>query len=151
MANLAELVNYEKEYPVEIVNHVTREPLGITINVVSKDSKRVTNALRDWQLNQIEDDAANDRSEEKSLREKLDALEAHGVETLVACISSWDWGDNEFDHIKGAGPASEEDKRYLVGHANAGWLIVQIAEAIHNIENFMQPLPKNARTGSKKT
>lgn len=150
MANLAELVTYEKEYPIEIVNHVTREPLGITINVVSKDSKRVTNALRDWQAAKWDADAKANKTED-SAKDRLEYIEAHGVETLVACISSWDWGDNEFDHIKGAGAASDEDKRYLVGHANAGWMIVQIAEAVHKIENFMQPSQTNARRGSKKT
>lgn len=150
MANLSEVVTYEKEYPVEIVDHLTREKIGIRINVISKDSKRVVSALRDWQAEKW-DDAAVKGDKEDTAKEKLQYIEDHGTETLIACISSWDWGEHSFDHISGAGEASDADKRYLVTHPNAGWIVLQIAAQVNNIENFTQPLRGSARNGSKKT
>lgn len=150
MANLATLVDYEKEYPINIVNHVTGEPLGITINVVSKDSRRVVNALRDWQARKFDEAARSDKREETSA-DRLKFIEEHGTETLIASISSWDWGEHSFEHINGSGVPSEDDKRFLVGHPNAGWILTQIAEGAHKIENFMQESPRRAQRGSKKT
>ena len=153
MADLSKVIDYEKTYPIKIKTP-DGEDLGITINVVSKDSKRVVSALRDFQAD-VWDAAVSagvaEEQVEETWREKLKRIESHGIATIIACIDSWDWGDHNFEHISGSGPASYADREFMVRHANSQWIVDQIAGPVNALENFSQPLPKSARSGSKKT
>lgn len=141
MANMASAVEYDRLYPVAIKNPYG-EDTGIVINVVSKDSKRVVDALR------------------KAQSDYWSAIAAGGVDvaapdieriTLVNCIVSWDWGSESWDHIEGSGDASLADREYLIDHPNAKWIKDNVAVGTANIENFTQPSLKSVRRGSKKT
>lgn len=140
MANLSAMVEYDRLYPIKVKNPYG-EDTGIVINVVSKDSRRVVDALRKAQ------------GEYWSALARGDAADVPDVEyiTLLHCIDSWDWGEHEWDHIKGSGPASLEDREYILKHPNAKWVKDNIAAGTANLENFSQPSQKIARRGSKKT
>lgn len=145
MADLSTAVEYDRVYPVNCKTPDGSES-GLVVNVVSKDSKRVVKALRDAQsaywaalASAKPEDAAN--------------VMPPDVErvVLINCIDSWDWGEHSFAHISGSGPASLEDREFVIDHPNTKWIRDSIVEGCANIENFSQPLPKSARSGSKKT
>lgn len=140
MANLSALVEYDRLYPIKVINPIGEET-GIVVNVVSKDSRRVVDALRKAQGDYW---SALSRGEDAKMPD---------VEyiTLLNCIDSWDWGEHEWDHIKGSGVASLEDREYIMNHPNAKWIKDNIAAGTANIENFTQPSQKIVRRGLKKT
>ena len=145
MADLSTAVEYDRVYPVKCKTPDGSES-GLIVNVVSKDSKRVVKALRDAQsaywaalASTKPEDAAN--------------VMPPDVErvVLINCIDSWDWGEHSFAHISGSGPASLEDREFVIDHPNTKWIRDSIVEGCANIENFSQPLLKSARSGLKKT
>lgn len=154
MADISTLIEYEREHPINIKNPVTGDDMGITINLISKESRRVVAALRDLQgriWDRLGAEALiSDEQSDITMVEKLRRIEEHGAVTLSAAISSWDWGENTFEHISGSGPASYEDAEFLVNHKNSRWIVDQLAEGLNKIENFTSPSPKNARGTSKK-
>lgn len=140
MDNLAAMVEYDRLYPIKIVNP-KGEDTGIVINVVSKDSKRVVDALRK---------AQGDYWSIVATGGTADMPDVEFI-TLVNCIDSWDWGSKSWDYIQGAGVASLTDREYLISHPNAKWVKDSIAAGTANLENFMQALPTIVPSGSKKT
>lgn len=140
MTDFSTAVEYDRLYPVKIKHDMAET--GITVYVVSKDSRRVVDALRKAQGDYWASLAQGDESAHPPDVERI---------VLVHCIDSWDWGDNSWGHISGSGPASLEDRQFLIDHPNAKWFRDQIAEGAANLENFSQPSQKNARRGLKKT
>ena len=150
MADLSTVIEYEKLYPVSIKLPDGSES-GIKINVVSKDSKRVIDALRDFQADLWEKNASEEKTEETA-REKLKLIQDHTNATLIACIDSWDWGEHNFaSRLSGSGVASKEDREFLINHANSGWIVGQLAGAVNSLENFMQALQESAPNGFQET
>lgn len=151
MADMSVAVEYDRVYTVSIKRLDTGDDLGIKIGVVSKDSQRVTNGMREWQAAYWEKQrVAGDAG--MSDVDTVAELDAQGKETLVHAIVSWDWGEHTWEHISGASDApSVDDRRFLVNHQNAKWLVDQLVWEVANIENFTSGSPKIARRGSKKT
>lgn len=151
MADLSVAVEYERIHNVEIKRLDNGEPTGITIGVVSRDSKRVTDGMREWQAATWEKQRKAGESGLSDL-DQIDLLEAQGRETIVHAIASWDWGEHTWNHISGKSDnPSIEDRRFLINHPNSKWLVDQIAWEVANIENFTSESPKSVRRGSKKT
>lgn len=142
MADLSVAVEYDRVYPVVIRHPVTGEDEGVRVNVVSKDSRRVVEALRKEQGDYW-----------SKLADGVKDAAVPDVErvVLINCIDSWDWAGSEFAHISGAGAASLDDRIFLIDHPNAKWFRDQLAAGTANLENFSQALPKIARRGLKKT
>lgn len=145
MTDFSTAVEYDRAHKIKIVNPVDGSDTGITISVVSQDSKRVTDALRGLQA-----DVWSKMAEGVTVSPVEAAHERENV-ILYSCIVHWDWGDGSFAHISGDGEPSLEDRKFLIYHNNAKWIKDQIAEVICNLQNFIQPSQKNAPSGSKKT
>lgn len=143
MADLSSLVEYDKPHPVKIKTP-NGEDTGIVINVVSQDSQRVVKALRESQADAWRSEAVGDGS-------FADMVKARERTILIHSIDSWDWGEHSFAHINTETPPDLEARTFLIDHPNAGWIRNSLAEGCAVIENFTNPLPKNARRGSKKT
>lgn len=144
--DLSTAVEYDRLYPITLKGFDGKD-LGITVNVVSRDSRRVIDSLR-----KAQDEywvALKEKSENPSLPEPV--LPDHVRLTLIHCIDSWDWGEHSWAHISGSGAASLADREYIIDHPNAKWFKDQIAAGTANIENFSKPSQKSARSGSKKT
>lgn len=151
MADLSTAVEYGRVHKVDIKRKDTGESLGISIGVVSRESRRVTDGMRAYQADLWERERKAG-SDGFTMSERIANIEATTKETLVHSIASWDWGEHSWNHLSGVSDApSIEDRRFLVEHENAAWIIEQIAGEVASIENFIQALPKPARTGSKKT
>lgn len=145
MADIAALVQYDKTYPVVIRRLDNGEPVGITINVVSMDSKRVVDALRAVEAEKF---ASQARGAEVDIVAHVAAMERA---RLIASIDSWDFGGNTFGDLAADAPCNDANKAYLVDHPNAKWVRDQIAMGCANIANFTQAASKPARNTSKKT
>jgi hypothetical protein len=145
MADISDLVSYDKTYPVELTNVNTGEPLDIVFNVVSFDSDRVVSSVRKLEAERWADDAAGvavDFAEYIAKQERV---------RILASIDSWEFRGHSWGSL-GADPAcTPENKAFIVNAPNAKWVRDQIALKAANIANFMQALPKPVRTTSKKT
>lgn len=144
MADLSKLIEYERPHPVKIVTPDGTDT-GIVINVVSQDSGKVIKALREMQADAWRKEAAGEGEA------FLAAMAARERIVLINSIHSWDWGQHNFEHITTETPVTEENCAFLIDHPNASWIRASLAEGCAVIENFTNPLPKNARSGSKKT
>lgn len=142
MADLSVAIEYDRLYPIKIKTPYG-DDTGIVINVVSKDSRRVVDALRKAQGDYWS--AMATAGDDKPAMPDVERI------VLIACIDSWDWGEHSFAHISGAGVASQADREFLIDHPNSKWIRDNIADGAANLENFSQPSRKNARIGSKKT
>lgn len=144
MANLSALIDYEREHAVKIKNPNTGEELGITINVVSSDSKRVSSAVRKLHS---EFDKLEVEGNPVPLRERMHRVER---EIYITSIASWSWGGNEWDNLNDTSECNRENKEYLVDHPNSQWILNQITDGIAKIENFTQESSKPVQNTSKK-
>ena len=134
-------IEYDRVYPV-VLKGINGDTAGITVNVVSKDAKRVVEALRKAQGDYWAKLAQGEIDVPMPDVERI---------TLVHCIDSWDWGEHSWGHISGSGSASLADREFLIDHPNSKWFKDQIAAGTANLENFSHPSQKTARRGSKKT
>lgn len=144
MADLSKLVEYDRPHPVRIYTP-NGDDTGIVINVVSQDSQRVVKAVRELQADAWKSEASGDGEAFASV------LAARERIILINCIDSWDWGEHSFEHITTETPATLENRTFLIDHPNAWWIKSSLSAGCAVIENFTNPLPKSARSGSKKT
>ena len=144
MVDLSKLVEYDRAHPVKI-HTPNGDDVGITIYVVSQDSKRVVDALRENQAEVWSKEAAG---EEKRF---VDVVADRSRAILIHSIDSWDWGGQTFGHLGEGAECSVENREFLIDHPNAAWIRDQIAEGCATLANFTSGSPKNARRGSKRT
>jgi len=144
MADLSVAVEYDRVYPISIKDASGGES-GIVVNVVSKDSKRVVDALRKAQGDYWAELANRAPDDPEPAVPDIERI------VLINCIDSWDWSEHNWGHVSGAGPASLEDRVFLIDHPNAKWFRDQLAAGTANLENFSHPSQKTARRGLKKT
>lgn len=131
--DIANLVNYEQEYPVEL--KFGGKPVGITIWVVSFDSERVVKAVRDVAAERWVDVQAAG-SDHMTPQQNLEFNRAAERAQLVSAISKWDFGGNSFGDLGKDPECNEENRKYLIGHQNARWIREQLVDKGTAIENF---------------
>lgn len=146
MADISALVQYEKPFPVEL--EFAGDKVGITINMISFDSERVVKAVRPVDARRV---AAlyGPKAQELEPDQIVNMAEEADRERLVAAIVSWDFGGNSFDALPVDPECTEENKRYLINHANAGWVRDQLMAAGNNLQNFTEKPLKSSRRSSK--
>lgn len=142
--DLSKLFEYDEAFPIEIVNPVTYEPVGITIYAKSAESEDVTRAIVNVQARRMKAAAAGDNLEFSDYSAEIDR------DAIVASIVRWDFGGNEFGHLNSESPCNEENKIFFVSHPNAGWIRKQIKAKIDDISNFTKTPKKPAKTTSRK-
>lgn len=141
--DFSKLVEYDRIHTVEIKHPQTGEDTGISFGVVSSDSKRVVDGMREWQSDIWAKQA------EGGEFDRVKFAGDHTLEEIAHSIVWWDFGDNSWGEFSGRSEPSIADRRSLVSHANSGWLIAQLYSKSKDIENFMHQSQKTARTGSK--
>lgn len=122
-------IDYERQHELVIKDPVTGADTDIKFYVIAADAEPVIKVLRDaqakyWRERAVKGDDAVPGDME--------------LEILIASVTDWVWGDNTWGHIKDGVPATEENKRFVLSHQNAGWLRQQVKEACGRIENFTQ-------------
>ena len=148
MADISTLINYDQTFPVMIKNPITGEGVGITFNMVSMDSERVS--IVDKRIDTERWIAAFESAEKRLTPEIVAKFSAKSErERLIAAIDSWDWGDHEFGELGKSPECNEANKRYVIDHPNAHWIRVQLESRAVELVNFMHPPKKPARNTSK--
>lgn len=143
--DIANLVGYEDAFPVELYHLVTREPVGITVNVISMESDTVVNKLREFDKRKI----AEYRKAGTAI-EDIDFSDERAEVILAACIHSWDFGGQSFGDLGVNPECTDAAKQYVIKHKNARWIRDQISEGCANLENFIKASAKPAKPTSKK-
>lgn len=139
MADLSKLIQYDKTFPV--VPKLGGKPIGITINIVSFDSERVSRAVakldtEKWTLARGNEDKALTDDQ------RIDFAVRQINEMIIASIDSWDFGGNNWGDLPVDPECNEENKRYLINHPNAKWIRDVIFAQGQEIDNFFGELPK---------
>lgn len=117
--DIAGLVNYEQEFPLELLHPGTGQPIGITFMVKSIDCAAADAAAQADAAVKVASGDGDDK--------------AH-LNIYAACISGWDWGENEFD---GDVPEySEANCRKVIKHPSSKWIVRQLQAAVANVGNF---------------
>lgn len=142
MADASTFVQYDKTHPITLTRG--GEPVGITINIVSFDSERVSKAIAKLDAQKWEAARTN---EEKVLtpEQRYDFAVQQINEMVIASIDSWDFGGLSWDKLPADPECNEENKRYLINHHNAKWIKDVIFAKGQDIENFFGELPKPSK------
>ena len=123
--DISNLVDYEKTFPLELVNPSTDEGLGIVFEMRSIDSAAAERVLLEHTDKQIE------RFAKRKLPTAVQGKKAE-LERLAACIKSWDWGPHTFD---GSVPALSIATAVRV-FEKLPWAERQAREAAETVKNF---------------
>lgn len=138
MADLSKLVEYDKAYPVTLMRG--GKPVGITINIISFDSERVTKAIhaassRKWMAARENDNGI--LTPEQVFQYANEEIN----ECVIAAIDSWDFGDHSWGDLPVGFECNEKNKRYFVNHPNAKWIKDTIFAKGSEVSNFFGELP----------
>jgi len=136
--DLSKLVDYEAEFPVELLHPKTRKPVGVTFwlrSLASKDIKRIDRLGRNAML--VANKDANGGAFSIS-PEALDVGEKTERDKLIAAITRWDWGDHEFGELGKNPECTAENKAYVLDHPAADWFLADLYAGAGGIANFIQ-------------
>lgn len=139
--DLSTVIQTDELFPVRI-KLPNGDDSGVTVNIVSSQSKRVTDVMRNMAKARLKGEASGEDVD------KLDAFEKVGRETFAACIDSWDWGEHTFGGI--GETCTYDDKVSLYDNPDAFWIVGQIKQAYDDIANFTNLKLKPARSASRR-
>jgi hypothetical protein len=120
------------ERTIDIVNPGTKEPLGVTVTIMSPKDER---------LNKLRDSIAQKQLQlqAKGKVQKVDDLHADRRKIIFAAIVRWDWGTNNWEGEKPElTPAVFRDI-----DEKASWFVEQINEAFGELESFFTAAETN--------
>lgn len=132
--DMADVVNYELLYTLELRHPVTDEPTGTVFKIRSSVSEAVKKLQREH----------TNKNLERRIKGKLvkgDVLEHQELQRAAALIAEWDWGTNpktgEPNQFGGKVPELTEKNKIEVLE-KASWIYQQVVEAAADVENFSQ-------------
>lgn len=142
MADASTFVQYDKTHPITLMRGGV--PVGITINIVSFDSERVSKALhavssKKWRA------AAESEDKKLATDQVYQFVDEEIKECVIAAIDSWDFGGLSWDELPADPECNDANKRYLINHPNAKWIRDVIFAKGQDIENFFGELPKPSK------
>ncbi|WP_226780346.1 hypothetical protein [Oceaniglobus trochenteri] len=121
---IADLVQYEREFPLKLKRPDTRKEIGVTFMVRHIDCQAATEVGDRGRATAVLGESGGSTAWDRQL------------ETIAACVCGWDWGDQEFEEGKGAPEYSPEAVLRVLRHPSAKWIVVQVVEATGKIGNF---------------
>lgn len=119
MADLLEIVQYERDHAVKLVDPISKEDLGVTIWVKHADCQAATRVAED---HEIAIALGGKRTGEMQMK------------IFAACISKWDFGEFDVDGVKGGPELTQENALDVL--RKAPWIISQISPEIYRMANF---------------
>lgn len=117
--DVAGLVAYEQDFPLEIRHPKTGEKIGIRFMVRHIDCEASTQAAQAKRVAKVMGVDADDNT----------------VNQYASCVSGWDWGENTFGDM-GVPEFSQENAQKVLTHPSAKWMLRQVMDAVLNIGNF---------------
>lgn len=124
--DIANIVNYDQLFELELLHPATEQPTGIKFQIRSSGSEAAKQVARHHLDKNIERRAKNKLVQSVS-------LEKETLESAAACIASWDWGTNEF---KGEKIGTEFSMKKAIEVLGIDWIYTQVTAAANKIENF---------------
>lgn len=122
--DIGNLVNYEAPHTYELKDVVSGDGLGIIFTLTSALSDAPKAVVR----HHIDSRYAKKKSKPITSKEGEELT----LNTLVASVTGWDWGDNTFN---------DEDLSFSVANVKniltlAPWIADQLRDEVDDIENF---------------
>jgi hypothetical protein len=117
---IADIVQYEREFPLELKHPKTGKPIGVTFYVKHIDCGAATAVVERRMMPAV-------------LGESKSRISST-LEPYAACVSSWDWGKQEFEDGKGVLEMTPENALYVLETAH--WIGRAVMDASSNIGNF---------------
>jgi hypothetical protein len=121
----------DRGFELELVNPITKEPLGSFITVVGKDSTAFTEHTRRVSNATLRRQFERQRKGKDGEPVTIEKIEAEAIDLLVACTTGW----RNISYNKEPLPFSEENARKL--YTEQKWVRAQVDEAIGDLENFI--------------
>jgi hypothetical protein len=120
-----------KPYKLELKHPVTKEPLGMFISVLGRDSDVFTETMNE----SINADRRQRALDIKRGRDpKVETIEENMRDSvaLMAKITV------AFDHVEYNGPLSFSEANAVKLYTEQTWVLKQVTDAVNDIANFMQ-------------
>ena len=114
-----------KPISLELKHPVNGEPLGVTVEIVGKNSRQ----FRDKFFNLV-GDAQLEGENKKTTAEKMKVAEQQGIELIATCIVGWT--DEEFF----GGAYSAEKALEIVSSPELSWVRQQVDDALGEESRF---------------
>ncbi len=124
--DLGEIINYEGQHTVEILDPRNDKPIGVSVTICSAGSAKAKKVLKLHQKDRLE------RIQRNKLIVDVDKMERQEEERVAACVLSWNWGEHKY---KGETPENSM-KWYLRVISEQPWFYAQLKEASEKVENF---------------
>jgi len=147
MTNIANLVQYEAEFPIRLKPPGSKTPINVTFWLRSMKSKPVQeierkhqNAMAMAQFVARQGDADVDAGTIAAAAANLE------IEKLCACLTRWEWNGMEFGDLGVDPECTDANKRAVLNHPNSVWIIEQIYEGAGRIANFTEASLKKIAT-----
>jgi hypothetical protein len=137
--DLSKLVDYEAEFPVSLLHPNTRKPVGVTFwmrSMAAKDIKRIDRLGRNDML--AANKKANAGGDFTVSADALDVAERVERDKLIAAITRWDWGGNEFGELGKDPECNDKNKAYVLDHPASDWFMADLYAGAMSIANFTQ-------------
>ena len=122
---IANLVQNEELFTLDVLHPKTDKPVGITIMIRSAGSEAATSVMRQ------QTDGLLERQQRRKLID-AERVEENELDQAVSFVASWDWGTNTYD-----GQVPDGDPKTIKAiFRKEGWIYAQVVGAARNIANF---------------
>lgn len=138
--DLANVVQYDETFPVEILHRITGEPVGLVMHVASfesVDAQKVERSIANRRMQR--QFAAQQSGKEDAGIDFAEAQHEILTEKAIIAVKSWDWADGLTWSGKAPPKCDDSGKREVLLHPNASWILAQVINAGSRIENFTGP------------
>lgn len=137
--DLANILDYEKTYLLELVHPVTEKPTGVTMEIRSSASPEAKKVFFE-EANRI-----SERQQKGKIVKTEQSVKA-SVRRAASCIASWDWGTVQYD---GEVPKlSMKTAMKILDEQD--WIYDQVVEASTDLGNFTTISEKDSANTSAK-
>ena len=124
---IANIVQYETTFKMELLDPLTDKGLGIIFDIRSSESEDCKTVIRKHldKLTQL-------RQKNKPVTAEL--IERQELEKVASFVAGWDWGDEEVYEGKGAPEFKLDNVIDILD--KLGWVYSQVSQAAVGLSNF---------------
>ena len=139
---IVDLVDYDQTVTLDLMIPRKPDPVssGIKFEVRSienNDAQELMRKRRAKAMSGMAQKGKDKPSDDDIARLLIDMIEPDG-EILATCITSWDWGGQEFETGKGILEWSPKNAKYVMTHPSTRWMRPQVQAAAQGIEVFIK-------------
>lgn len=124
----------EKGFELELLNPITKEPLGVFIDIIGNESEVLKKHVRETTNARLRQNAMLAKSGKEADVETVEKIDARAIDYLVAATTGW-------RNVVYKGKAlefSKENAKMLYSAPGMQWIKSQVDVAVGKLENFIQ-------------